>query len=62
LSGRGVPYVSKNSGNGDKTVGDQYVKVKIAVPKNLSSREEELIKELSGLRQENVRAELPSSL
>lgn len=55
LSGRGVP---KPKGG----AGDQYVKVKIAVPKNLGPKEEELIKELSRLRDQNVRLELPSSL
>lgn len=55
LSGRGVP---KPKGG----TGDQYVKVKIAVPKNLGPKEEELIKELARLRDQNVRLELPSSL
>jgi DnaJ-class molecular chaperone len=63
LSGRGVPYLSKsNNGNGDKTAGDQYVKVKVAVPKNLSPREQELIQELSRQRNENARQDLPSNL
>ncbi|HEY0072559.1 MAG TPA: J domain-containing protein [Abditibacteriaceae bacterium] len=55
LSGRGVP---KSKGG----AGDQYVKVKVAVPKNLGPREEELIQELTRLRDQNVRLELPSSL
>lgn len=55
LSGRGVP---KPKGG----AGDQYVKVKVAVPKNLGPREEELIKELSRLRDQNVRLDLPTSL
>jgi DnaJ-class molecular chaperone len=63
LSGRGVPHLAKNgSAPNGKEAGDQYVKIKIAVPKNLSPREEELIKELSGLRHENVRTDLPNSL
>lgn len=56
LTGRGVPHL-KNGG-----AGDQFVKVKIAVPKNLGSREEELIRELSGLSRDNVRASLPQGL
>lgn len=56
LSGRGVPHLK---GNGN---GDEYVKVKIAVPKNLGPREEELIRELSRLRDQNVRLDLPQSL
>lgn len=55
LSGRGAPRPKGGA-------GDQYVKVKIAVPKNLGPKEEELIKELSRLRDQNVRLELPSSL
>ncbi|MDQ3815898.1 MAG: molecular chaperone DnaJ, partial [Armatimonadota bacterium] len=56
LSGRGVPHVK---GGG---AGDQYVKVKVAVPKHLGPREEELIKELSRLRDQNVRLGLPTNL
>jgi len=56
LSGRGVPRL-KGGGN-----GDQYVKVKIAVPKNLGPKEEELIRELSRLRDQSVRLDLPRSL
>lgn len=56
LTGRGVPHL-KSGG-----AGDQFVKVRIAVPKNLAPREEELIRELSQLRRENVRAELPKGL
>jgi DnaJ-class molecular chaperone len=55
LSGRGVPKAKGGS-------GDQYVKVKIAVPKNLGPKEEELIKELSRLRDQNVRLELQARL
>lgn len=54
LSGRGVPRA--------KGAGDQFVKVKVAVPKNLGPREEELIRELMRLRDQNVRLDLPSSL
>lgn len=51
LTGRGVPRA--------KSAGDQYVKIKISVPKNLSSREEELVRELDKQRDQNPRAELP---
>ncbi len=56
LSGRGL----KN----EKTAqsGDQYVSVKVAVPKNLSPREEELIRELATQRNEDVRANLPKGI
>lgn len=56
LSGRGVTRVN---GSG---AGDEFVKVKIVVPKNLGPREEELIKELSRLRDQNVRHDLPTGL
>lgn len=56
LSGRGVPHLK---GGG---AGDEYVKVKIAVPKNLGPKEEELIRELSRLRDQNVRLDLPQGL
>ncbi len=56
LTGRGVPHL-KNGG-----AGDQFVKVKIAVPKNLGPREEELIRELAQLSRDNVRASLPHGL
>jgi len=52
LSGMGAPHVKK-PGN-----GDQYVKIKIVVPKNLTERERELVKELAALRQENPRKDL----
>jgi DnaJ-class molecular chaperone len=55
LSGRGV---AKAKGG----AGDQYVKVKIAVPKNLGPKEEELIRELTRQRDQNVRLDLPTSL
>jgi DnaJ-class molecular chaperone len=56
LSGRGVPHLK---GGG---AGDEYVKVKVAVPKNLGPKEEELIRELSRLRDQNVRLDLPQGL
>lgn len=55
LSGRGVPRAKGGA-------GDQFVKVKIAVPKNLGPKEEELIKELTRLRDQNVRLDLSSGL
>lgn len=54
LTGRGVA--------GKSGKGDQFVTVKIAVPRNLTEREEELIAELAELRSEDVRASLPKSL
>lgn len=56
LSGRGVPHLK---GDG---AGDEYVKVKIAVPKNLTADETDLIEKLAALRTENVRTGLPSAL
>ncbi|BCM88271.1 chaperone protein DnaJ [Abditibacteriota bacterium] len=56
LSGRGLKN-EKTSQN-----GDQYVSVKVAVPKNLSLREEELIRELAAQRSEEVRATLPKGI
>ena len=52
LTGRGV---TRKSG-----AGDQYVKVKVAVPKELSQREKELVRELDNEREANPRADLPS--
>lgn len=54
LSGRGVK--TKNG------AGDQYVTVKIAVPKNLSDKEDELIRELDKQRDEKPRESLPQGL
>jgi DnaJ-class molecular chaperone len=56
LSGRGV----KNEKTG--TAGDQYVTVKITVPKHLTPREEDLIRELTALRTENPREGLPKGI
>ncbi len=56
LSGRGL----KNETTGQS--GDQYVSVQIIVPKGLSNREEELIKELATQRSEDVRAKLPQGI
>ena len=47
LSKKGIPYV--NSSNR----GDQYVKVKINVPKNLSSRQKELLREFDGAKKKS---------
>lgn len=58
LSGMGVSRMKK-PGNADNSFrGDQYVKIKIVVPKNLTERELELVKELAALRQENPRKDL----
>ncbi|RYG62759.1 J domain-containing protein, partial [bacterium] len=56
LSGRGL----KNEKTGES--GDIRISVKVAVPKNLTPREEELVKELATLRTEDVRSGLPKSL
>jgi curved DNA-binding protein len=48
LSGRGVATKSGTS-------GDQYVVIKIAVPKELSARERELMEELASLRPDEAR-------
>ena len=55
LSGRGVPQPKGGA-------GDEFVKVKIVVPKNLGPKEEELIRELAKLRDQNVRLDLPNGL
>ena len=55
LSGRGV---SQPKGG----AGDEFVKVKIVVPKNLGPKEEELIRELAKLRNQSVRLEMPDGL
>ncbi len=55
LSDRGVKQKDGKS-------GDIFVKIKVAVPKNLSERERELVEELSSLRSENVRRDLPKGL
>lgn len=43
LKGKGIQHIRQ------KTKGDQYVKVVIEVPKNLSSKQKELIKEFEGI-------------
>ncbi len=55
LSGRGVP--NPKGGN-----GDIFAKIKIVVPKNLGTREQELVRELGTLREPNVRAGLRSAI
>ena len=55
LSGRGIQPKSGNA-------GDEMVTVKVAVPRDLSERETELIEELAALRPDDVRANLPKSL
>ena len=56
LSGRGVKHL-KGGGH-----GDQFVKVKVDVPKKLNPREAELVRELAQLRAQNVRLGLPTEL
>ena len=55
LSGRGI---APKSG----AAGDELVTVKVAVPRDLSEREIELIEELRALRPDDVRSGLPKSL
>ncbi len=55
LSGRGIQPKSGNA-------GDEMVTIKIAVPKDLTERETELIEELTALRPDDVRSHLPKSL
>jgi molecular chaperone DnaJ len=52
LTGLGVPHLR---GGGS---GDLYARVKVTVPKDLSTRERELIEELRSLRKEDPRARL----
>ena len=54
LSGRGVATKSGTS-------GDQYVVIKIAVPKELTPRERELIEELASLRPDEARHDFQKS-
>ena len=55
LRGRGI--APKNG-----AAGDEFVTVKVAVPKDLSEREREIIEELRAGRDEDTRANLPQSL
>lgn len=55
LSGRGIQPKSGSA-------GDEFVTVKVAVPRDLSERETELIEELRALRPDDVRSHLPKSL
>ena len=55
LSGRGI--ASKTG-----KAGDELVTIKVAVPRDLSEREIELIEELRALRPDDVRSHLPKSL
>ncbi len=55
LSGRGAPRTKGGA-------GDQYVTIKIAVPKDLNPRETEIIEELARLRPDSPRRELPDSI
>ena len=51
LRGKGIPYVN---GRGK---GDQYVKVNIEVPRNLSSKQKEALKEFDSLTSDNMNYE-----
>jgi molecular chaperone DnaJ len=52
LTGLGMPHLR---GGGS---GDLYARVKVAVPKNLTEQERELIRQLGGMRRENPRERL----
>jgi molecular chaperone DnaJ len=52
LSGKGFP--SKKTG----LMGNQYVDIKIVVPKNINSKEKEAIKRLETLYKDNPRKEM----
>ncbi len=56
LSGRGLKDAKIEK------AGDVLVSVKVGVPKGLTPREEELVRELSALRNEDLRGALPKSL
>jgi curved DNA-binding protein len=56
LSGRGVARL-KGDGN-----GDIFVTTKVMVPKNLTEREEKLVRDLAAERSENVRANVNAAL
>lgn len=56
LRGMGVPHL-KGGGS-----GDQYVRVKIVVPKNLTERQRKLFEELARTMEDNPRASMPKSL
>ena len=45
LAGRGIPHL-KNSA----TKGDLFVKLKVEIPRHLSSRQKELLEEVSKLK------------
>lgn len=45
LAGRGMPHVKNN-----KTTGDLYVKLKVQIPKYLSSKQRELLEEVSKIK------------
>jgi DnaJ-class molecular chaperone len=38
--------------------GDLYARIKVAVPRNLSEQEQDLIRQLNGIRRENPREKL----
>ena len=52
LTGRGMPKM-KGGGN-----GDLYIRLRIIVPRDLSEKEQDLIKQLGEMRRENPRANL----
>ena len=46
LRGKGIPYIR------GKGRGDQYVKVEVETPKNLSQKQKELLREFEGITEE----------
>lgn len=56
LRGMGIPHL-KGGGT-----GDQYVRVKVVVPKKLTQRQRELFEQLARVSNENPRTNLPRSL
>jgi molecular chaperone DnaJ len=52
LTGLGMPHLR---GGG---AGDLYARIKVAVPRNLSEQEQDLIRQLNGIRRENPREKL----
>jgi molecular chaperone DnaJ len=52
LTGLGMPHLR------DAGTGDLFARIKVAVPKNLTDKERELIRQLEGMRRENPRERL----
>lgn len=48
LSKKGIPYVNSSSNK-----GDHYVQIKVVVPKNLSSKQKDLLREFDGAKKKS---------